>query len=105
MGSEEVVVSDEEGSEDGSAVDVFETAACAGVELVGTIEAFYELFKWSVLFGFIIIVRETDDLETFDGFVIIFGIECEDSRVVRWISIGDKIDRRRGIFGKIIHDL
>ena len=82
MGSQEVVVSDEEGSENDGAVDVFETAACAGVELVSTVEAFYELFKWSVMFGFIINVREADDLETFDGYVIIFGIECEDSRIV-----------------------
>ena len=82
MGSQEVVVSDEEGSEHGSAVDILETAASAGVELVGTVEAFNELFQWSVLFGFIVIVREADDLETFDGFVNIIGIESENCCVV-----------------------
>jgi len=92
VGSQEVIVSDEEGSENDGAVDVFETAASAGVELVGTVEAFYKLFERSVLFGFIIIIREADDLETFDGCVNIIGIECENCRVVRWISIGDKFD-------------
>ena len=46
--SEEVVVRDEESSEDGGAVDVFEAAASAGVEFVGTVEAFDELFERAV---------------------------------------------------------
>lgn len=46
--SQEVVVSDEEGSQDGSAVGIFESAPCTGMELVGTVEAFDELLEWPV---------------------------------------------------------
>ena len=48
MRSKEVVVSNKEGSKDGSAVGVFESAPCASVELVGTVEAFDELLEWPV---------------------------------------------------------
>ena len=42
--SEEVVIGDEECREDSSAVGIFEAASSAGVEFVGTVKAFDELF-------------------------------------------------------------
>ena len=75
VGSQEVVVSYEESSENDSAVGVFESAACASVELVGTVEAFDELLEGPVLSTFIVIIGESDDLETIDRFFIIFGVK------------------------------
>lgn len=61
MRSQEVVVGDEECGQDSSAVYVFESAPSAGVELIGTIQAFDELLERAILLTFIVIIGEFDD--------------------------------------------
>ena len=62
--AQEVVVGDEEGRESHCAIEVLETTAGAGVEFIGAIEAFDDLFESAVLSAFFIIVGQADNSVT-----------------------------------------
>ena len=59
--AQEVVVGDEEGREGYRAIEVLKTTAGAGVEFIGAIEAFDDLFESAVLGAFFIVVGQADN--------------------------------------------
>ena len=62
--AQEVVVGDKECREGQRAVEVLKTTAGAGVEFIGAIEAFDDLFESAVLGAFFIIVGQADNSAT-----------------------------------------
>lgn len=66
MGSEEVVVGNEENGESDGAIEIVKPATGAGMEFVGAIEAFNDLLKLSVFGTFLVLVGQADDGASFD---------------------------------------
>jgi len=62
--AQEVVVGDKEGCKGHRAIEVLKTTAGAGVEFIGAIEAFDDLFESAVLGAFFIIVGQADNSVT-----------------------------------------
>lgn len=95
VGSEEVVVSDEEDSESDSAVEVFEAAAGAGVELVSAVESFNDLLELSVFGAFLVLIFQADDSSSFKGEGSALEhsgvVDCEDGRVIGRVTIADEL--------------
>lgn len=79
VGSEEVVVRDEENGEDKGAVAGIEARSGAGVEAIGAIESFDELFEGAVLRGRFVEVFQAEDLGEGEGvrqvFFLAFGVD------------------------------
>ena len=61
MGPHKVVVGDKESGQGAGSVEIFEPGAWPGVELVGSIEPFDELFIFPIGFTFCIEVLQPDD--------------------------------------------
>ena len=64
MTSEEVVVGDKEDGESDGAIEIVKPASGAGVEFIGAIEAFDDLFESTVLGAFFIVVGQADNSAT-----------------------------------------
>ncbi len=90
----EVVVGYEERGECNGSVEVLEPSSWPGVELVGSVEPFDELFVLAIGFAFRIEVFQTDDgvlienaeVAVFDGFGVVGG----NGTIVGGQSVGDE---------------
>lgn len=99
--SEEVVVGDKESGKGDGAVEVFEAAPGASVELVGAVEAFDDLRELAIFGAFVVLVFEADDGAAFKWWscVLFSGLMVNgvDSGVIGRIAVTDEFDD--GIFG------
>ena len=91
--AEEVVVGGEEDGEDKGAVEGVEATGGAGVEAIGSVEAFDELFERAPVGGLVVEVFEAEDL-----------VEGEGGREVVFLALGVEEVNAGGIGGKAVED-
>lgn len=101
MTSEEVVVGHEEDGQGNSAIEVLEAATGAGVELIGAVKPFDDLFELAVFSTFGVLISQADDGASFKregGALEQSGVvDCMGRGVIGRVAVADEFGS--GAFG------